>query len=517
LQDVVNVKDFGATGNGSTNDATAVQAAYTYAQTLGVGAKVVFPQGTYLLTTSINATGVSTEGYFATLNFTLNSNSYAFSWGGNDTYVTGIKFQLANSSTTAAMQGIINTVNNVKNQKFFNNHVIASTTLTSGSSSIYGPWFTGTGLDGVYFYSNHMESCSYGFQLNNQAAGSNNVITNPLGSPTHDVFVYDNTFIDCTLGVNTPGIYCYNVQIHHNTIRPVNFSFALPLNVAHVTGLSITDNIVSANAVSGNGVIHLEDVTQAFTITGNKITTTADNTGIMMTVQSGVSQDNPPTYRGIVANNHLVGGTSTGNGIGIDCNDSSTLDMTIANNYIYNFGNGIETFGYATINANTLITCTNGIALYTSPSVSENTFRNCTNAYYNARGFWPVRGGMIYDVGLVPTKNSANSGVLYENVHFYVESVTITSNTAFDLFPLPSASYNGTIIIGFGVQGFISANISWNGTTFTSTTLGTNLPGILGTPGLSRDATTGYLSVTVFVSGGSVTTGISVTINGLVY
>lgn len=50
--DFVSVKDFGATGNGTTDDTTAVQAAYTYAGT--IGCTVRWPAGTYKLTANIN-------------------------------------------------------------------------------------------------------------------------------------------------------------------------------------------------------------------------------------------------------------------------------------------------------------------------------------------------------------------------------------------------------------------------------------------------------------------------------
>lgn len=45
--DVFNVRDFGATGNGSTNDSTAVQACITAAQ--AAGKEVYFPAGTYVI------------------------------------------------------------------------------------------------------------------------------------------------------------------------------------------------------------------------------------------------------------------------------------------------------------------------------------------------------------------------------------------------------------------------------------------------------------------------------------
>jgi hypothetical protein len=53
LRDTVSVKDFGAVGNGTTNDSTAIQAA------VNTGKSVFFPEGTYLISTAIQ---VSTAG-----------------------------------------------------------------------------------------------------------------------------------------------------------------------------------------------------------------------------------------------------------------------------------------------------------------------------------------------------------------------------------------------------------------------------------------------------------------------
>jgi hypothetical protein len=52
LQDLVSVKDFGATGDGTTDDTTAIQAAIYYAQTNG--GCVYLPAGIYIITSSLN-------------------------------------------------------------------------------------------------------------------------------------------------------------------------------------------------------------------------------------------------------------------------------------------------------------------------------------------------------------------------------------------------------------------------------------------------------------------------------
>lgn len=68
MRDVVSVKDFGAVGDGVTNDTTAIQNAIAAVSAAGV---VMFPPGTYLVST-VNVTGKSVvlSGYGATINST---------------------------------------------------------------------------------------------------------------------------------------------------------------------------------------------------------------------------------------------------------------------------------------------------------------------------------------------------------------------------------------------------------------------------------------------------------------
>jgi hypothetical protein len=58
--DVVNVKDFGAVGDGVADDTAAIQAAINFASANNLGAEVFFQQGTYRTTSVINITGAVT-------------------------------------------------------------------------------------------------------------------------------------------------------------------------------------------------------------------------------------------------------------------------------------------------------------------------------------------------------------------------------------------------------------------------------------------------------------------------
>jgi hypothetical protein len=69
IADIVNVKDFGAKGDGSTDDTLAIQAAIDAAMTLGVqhsssiyGATVFFPPGRYIVSAPLTDTAVTRRG-----------------------------------------------------------------------------------------------------------------------------------------------------------------------------------------------------------------------------------------------------------------------------------------------------------------------------------------------------------------------------------------------------------------------------------------------------------------------
>jgi hypothetical protein len=77
LKDVVSVKDFGAVGNGVTEDTDAIQAAINYMYSLG-GGTVKFPAGTYKVTATKGTTiiGAYDDGTHATGNIAAETPSY---------------------------------------------------------------------------------------------------------------------------------------------------------------------------------------------------------------------------------------------------------------------------------------------------------------------------------------------------------------------------------------------------------------------------------------------------------
>jgi hypothetical protein len=104
--DFVSVKDYGAVGDGTTDDTAAIQAAITS------GYSLVFPAGNYLahgLTQTANFQQFAATGR---VTITKNANGALFTSSGSDVEINGIGFRGDASSPTYTGDGVVMTGNN---------------------------------------------------------------------------------------------------------------------------------------------------------------------------------------------------------------------------------------------------------------------------------------------------------------------------------------------------------------------------------------------------------------------
>jgi hypothetical protein len=346
---------FGARGDGRADDTNALNAAYEYARQKRIPS-LSLRGGTFRVTRGVYARGVSTAGEGATIVFTVDAarGGAAFEWGGSDNWVERVTFDLSNTAK-GDMQGVLNAVNDARNQRFQNNRVIARTTVAGGKrANIFGAWFMGTGLSGLFVTDNQFESCYYGVQVDNQKGIKGDVRRAPLGKPSEHVHIAGNVCVDASIGVNTPHIQCSNVVIEGNTLSAKAFDMDLPVNIAHVTNIAVLGNTMTSNAASANGTLHVEDATGAVAISGNIVSVLARNNGIQVGTRASVSGDAPQVRKVVIAGNHVDGG---GAGAGILIPDVETVDTVIGNNVVQRFDEGITVVARCLVQGNVVTAC----------------------------------------------------------------------------------------------------------------------------------------------------------------
>ncbi|WP_244813803.1 glycoside hydrolase family 55 protein [Caballeronia sp. Lep1P3] len=349
---------FGAKGDGRADDTAALNAAYEHARQRRAPA-VSLCGATYRVTAGIYARGVSTQGEGATIVATVDAarGGAAFEWGGNGSFVRDLTFDLSNTSK-ADMQGVLNVVDNARNQRFENNCIVARTIgATPRQSNIFGAWFMGTGLTGLFVTNNQFEACTYGVQINNQAGMTGDVRRAPLGRASSHIHIAGNVCIDASIGVNTPHIGCSNVIVQGNTITAQRLVMDLPLNIAHVTDIAVVGNTVASNASSANGTLHVEDATGAITISGNVVSVLARNNGIQVGTRPSVSGDAREKRKVVISANHIEGSGAAADSAGILIPDAETIDTVIANNAIDRFAEGITVVSRCLVQGNVITAC----------------------------------------------------------------------------------------------------------------------------------------------------------------
>jgi hypothetical protein len=167
LRESVSVKDFGAVGDGVTDDTAAIQAAIT---SLGAnGGEVFVPKGNYVITSRLNIAGIKTlkiRGLSNGINdpraqpstfFVRGLADYLFSYTGidNELYLQGLSIDGANNTTTKStvFKGLVTTSLVASNSAFMHFEDV-----TVGGSDSATPC-----LDLSRNVTGYFENCTFGY------------------------------------------------------------------------------------------------------------------------------------------------------------------------------------------------------------------------------------------------------------------------------------------------------------------------------------------------------------------
>ena len=282
----VNVKDFGAKGNGAVNDATAIQAAFDSISS--TGGIVYFPTGTYAvgsavkfysnqtvwfengakliaLSSSVNnlmraACDLTITGYNGVHDVTVYGATFdgsAFSANNTLFGFAHCKNIIVDSCRFIKPYGLshnleINSSYNVRVQNCYfdrGGNPGANGEMLQIDSATYGAWMDDSNTDGTISKCVEIHNCTFENNTASPAIGNHSVaqqqirihdnlfnnLTGTRGaihfdSATANVDIYSNTFLDCAIGIGSESGSYY---IHDNRFTGVTTAISGTASVAH--------------------------------------------------------------------------------------------------------------------------------------------------------------------------------------------------------------------------------------------------------------------------------------------
>jgi hypothetical protein len=250
LGETVSVKDFGAVGDGTTDDTAAIQAAFNYIAanqfpTSGFPqwtyniAEVFFPQGTYKITSQISVTALVVirgigSAYVAGSTIrqaTADTNIFTISGSGSE--IQGLNFEF--SATTGSQFGYAVSYSAGANS---NSHKISD--CRCGGYYRYGRFISLQQSNDVLITNNTVDVCrGLAIVIGSQA----------LSSPCSDIRIVGNTFFDCD---NSIVVYkAKSVAIVGNifsSMQSTGSAIKLTTDQASITANSILGITITGNS-----------------------------------------------------------------------------------------------------------------------------------------------------------------------------------------------------------------------------------------------------------------------------
>lgn len=384
----INVLDYGATGNGTTDDTAAIQAAINSLS--ASGGQVLFPAGTYKVTSTITLS--SNIALVGNAKSVINLNVTEI---GLSIPVSGTNITVSDLSFTGTCARVISSAPTgvCTNIKILNNTISGATLAGAGYTSgifllgasnclVEGNILTGNGLGAnngfcadIAFYAPNSSSVGMRNKILNNTCKSTQVIFNFLafnisnclisgnfisGAKTsttnndgYGIVVYDtasytlpysltnfNTISNNTVtGTQGTGIYvasCDNTTITGNTVSyvgAVQLDPTLPVGGIVLNGLFSSQNTITGNTISSSGKDGI--------VSSSNTTTTISGNTISASGQHGIHLRGLNQSISVVGNNISA---STNRGIFDDL--AAKTYITISGNSVYSSGStGIEING----------------------------------------------------------------------------------------------------------------------------------------------------------------------------
>jgi len=298
----INVRNTGATGDGTTDDSRAIQAAIYQAQSISQAA-VYIPAGTYLYSENIQVSGVPVYGQSMTATKLVAKDGGHSAWilSGESPVLSDVAISSLVKPTSRNTSDLATGVEANRASNFLIQRVLVDQTFSAGiiirgsggSASSYAKVrdcrVMNTMADGI-----HITGRSAYVEVSNNTVSNTGddmvAVVSYLndGGITHDVNIFDNTLSDQIAGrgisvVGGQNISLENNQITRSSAAGIYLASEASYNTFGVNGVSLTKNVlhdVVTNSATGQGAIQMLGRTlkgssglqvQNVTATGNTI------------------------------------------------------------------------------------------------------------------------------------------------------------------------------------------------------------------------------------------------------
>jgi len=392
LQDVVSVKDFGAVGDGTTNDAAAIQAA------LDAASVVLFPPGIYAVQTALNhPSGVTIIGDNATIKATSSMTGILLASTKNKIKVQGLKFdanQLNTSYTINYEAGCTDVViDSCELINWTNGIRVASNTTNRAERVKITNNYIHTPATANAYYPLSIQSTTGGLLVTDVAVENNTVVGVPgafsaVNQQTADQInlqgVQDFTccnnasFDGGEMGITVSRLSQRGL-ISGNTIKNsdshgINIGsgyMAVRLNGTINTSVALTSSVAGVSITSADNFIHESNSNwYGLSLTGGKIT-------VGSTISDGTNTRTVEVVwftREIICSNNTIYNVAT-NAATTDPSSGifvqQTDDITITNNIVKDDRSTIKhVYGIDTRQSDALFILANKLSGYTTDDVA---------------------------------------------------------------------------------------------------------------------------------------------------
>jgi parallel beta-helix repeat protein len=310
----VNVKDFGAVGDGVADDTAAIQAA------IDSGAhKVYIPSGAYLVDSLSTVNNMELYGSGQSILKLFGSATVALRSVGDNVSIHRLSFDLDDVTDSVAINDAGGENVSITNCKFYD-HTIALNLNSSGN------W--------IRFINNEVYRGGYGVLVNSSASGSDLLVSN-------NVFNGGNLAVNRdAIEINLPTGTFPHINISDNLIKNYDAGSAssgFGVGMAGAKYVTVANNVIENCGYQG---IHLEDECEHCNVIGNVVSNTGGGTNAPAdtTQHSGIWV--AETYFSNISNNIVY--NSVGSGIKLT-GATVSRHCKIDGNQCYDNGdNGIE-------------------------------------------------------------------------------------------------------------------------------------------------------------------------------